>query len=103
MPDNKNSPSAAKTYTGSNGRVLINVTASYISKFADLLIALLLIPFMVANLGDTDYGLWILVGSVVAYGSLLDFGVGSAVTKYISEYRARGDNGGCQRTDRVSA
>lgn len=90
MPDNKNSPSAAKTYTGSNGRVLINVTASYISKFADLLIALLLIPFMVANLGDTDYGLWILVGSVVAYGSLLDFGVGSAVTKYISEYRARG-------------
>jgi O-antigen/teichoic acid export membrane protein len=68
-------------------RILVNVAAGYISKTADLVIALLLIPFMVGYLGDPDYGLWILVGSVVAYGSLLDFGIAAAVTKYVSEYR----------------
>jgi O-antigen/teichoic acid export membrane protein len=33
--------------------------------------------------------LWVLVGSVVAYGSLLDLGLAPAVTKYVAEYRAQ--------------
>lgn len=31
-----------------------------------------------------------LVGSVIAYGSLLDFGIAGAVTKYVAEYWAKG-------------
>jgi O-antigen/teichoic acid export membrane protein len=71
-------------------RVLINAVAGYISKGSDLIISLLLIPFMVARLGDADYGLWILAGSLVSYGALLDFGIASALTKYVAEYNARG-------------
>jgi O-antigen/teichoic acid export membrane protein len=49
-----------------------------------------LTPFMVHRLGATDYGLWVLVASLIAYGNLLDLGVGAAVTKYVAEFRARG-------------
>jgi O-antigen/teichoic acid export membrane protein len=35
--------------------------------------------------------MWVLVGSLVSYGSLLDFGIASAITKYVAEFRARGD------------
>jgi O-antigen/teichoic acid export membrane protein len=49
-----------------------------------------LTPFIVQELGAADYGLWMLVASIVAYGNLLDLGVGSAVTKYVAELRAVG-------------
>ncbi len=41
-------------------------------------------PFIVRSLGNTYYGLWVLVGSLVGYLGLLDFGVRSAVTRYIA-------------------
>jgi O-antigen/teichoic acid export membrane protein len=49
----------------------------------------LLTPFILQQLGKSTYGLWALVGSVVGYGSLLDLGIGSAITKYVAEYRAQ--------------
>ena len=82
-PHNESTP-------GFRSRILKNTLASYISIIADLLIALLLIPFMIGHLGDADYGLWILVSAVVAYDSLLDFGIASAITKYVAEYRVLG-------------
>jgi O-antigen/teichoic acid export membrane protein len=51
----------------------------------------LLTPFLLRELGPTHYGLWVLVGSFVAYGSLLNFGMGGALTKYVAEYRSRGE------------
>ena len=41
-------------------------------------------PFIVRQLGDTNYGIWVLVGSLVGYLGLLDFGVRSAVTRYVA-------------------
>jgi O-antigen/teichoic acid export membrane protein len=35
--------------------------------------------------------LWVLVGSVAAYGTLLDLGLTNAIIKYVAEYRARGE------------
>ena len=51
-----------------------------------------LTPFVVHELGATKYGLWVLVASLVAYGDLLDLGVGGAVTKYVAELRPRGQS-----------
>ncbi|MBP7693801.1 MAG: oligosaccharide flippase family protein, partial [Anaerolineales bacterium] len=51
----------------------------------------------VRTLGADDYGLWALIGSLAAYGGLLDLGIASAVSKYIAEYRARGDVTQAQR------
>jgi O-antigen/teichoic acid export membrane protein len=71
-----------------------------ISNYAGTLIALgtgfFLTPFILHRLGSSDFGLWALVGSVVVYGSLLDFGIAGAVIKYVAEYRAKGEIGQAQ-------
>lgn len=70
-----------------------HVVRSTISNFAGHFVFIgtwfLLTPFILDRLGDNLYGLWVLVGAVIGYGSLLDFGIESAITKYIAEYHAR--------------
>src|ERR1700689_3881786 len=48
-----------------------------------------LTPFVLHRLGSTQYGLWVLVGSALAYGSLLDFGILAAVIKYVATFQAQ--------------
>jgi O-antigen/teichoic acid export membrane protein len=45
-------------------------------------------PFIVRTLGNTNYGIWVLVGSLVGYLGLLDFGVRAAVTRYVAKLHA---------------
>lgn len=72
-------------------RVLFGTVSNYLGQFVTLGTGFLLTPFVLRHLGATEYGLWLLVGSVVGYGALLDFGVLGAVIKYIPEYMARGE------------
>jgi O-antigen/teichoic acid export membrane protein len=72
-------------------RVLGSTASNYVGKFIALGTWFLLTPFILHRLGETTYGLWVLVGSVVAYGSLLDLGIAGAVIKYIAEYHAKGE------------
>jgi O-antigen/teichoic acid export membrane protein len=44
-----------------------------------------LMPFIVHHLGDRIYGFWTLAGAFIGYYSLLDFGLSSAVSQYISQ------------------
>ena len=70
-------------------RVLWSTVTNFVGKFITLGAGFLLTPFILHRLGSTTYGLWALIGSLVAYGSLLDLGIGGAVTKHIAEYLAR--------------
>lgn len=72
--------------------VLLSSLSNYIGKFINLGVWFVLTPFILDQLGETTYGLWALVGSVVAYAFLLDFGITGALTKYVAEYRARGEH-----------
>jgi O-antigen/teichoic acid export membrane protein len=65
--------------------------SNFIGRFIGLATWFLLTPFILRHLEPSLFGLWVLVGSVVAYGSLLDFGIAGAVTKYIAEYRVKGE------------
>ncbi len=65
-------------------RVLLSTISNYASKAFTLGIWFFLTPYLVHQLGDSAYGLFVLVGSVAAYGSLLDFGIAPAVTKYVA-------------------
>jgi O-antigen/teichoic acid export membrane protein len=71
--------------------VLLSSVSNYIGRFINIAIWFVLTPFILNELGAETYGLWALVGSVVAYAYLLDFGIANAVTKYVAEYRARGE------------
>jgi O-antigen/teichoic acid export membrane protein len=71
-------------------QVLRNTISNYFGKIVTLGVWFFLTPFLLRQLGVDAYGLWILITSVVAYGSLLDFGVANAVTKYVAQYHAEG-------------
>jgi O-antigen/teichoic acid export membrane protein len=80
---------ASQGTTALGNRALISAVSNYVGQGFELALGFLLTPVVLHFLGRTDYGLWSLVGPVVAYGTLLDFGISSTVTKHIAEYEAR--------------
>ena len=48
-------------------------------------------PFLVRTLGDTGYGLWLVIASLTGYFGLLDLGMRSSVGRNIAFYRGKGD------------
>ena len=67
------------------------VLLSYVSIFMTIMITLLYTPIMLRILGQSEYGLYSLIGSVVGYLSILDLGLGSAIVRYTARNRALGD------------
>lgn len=56
-------------------------------------IGFFLTPFIINNLGNSRYGIWTLVNSVIGYYGIINLGVGSAVTRYIALYTGKKDSG----------
>lgn len=52
---------------------------------------LLLTPAIIRGLGNAEYGLYMLIGSLAAYLGVLDFGLNNAVTRFVAQCAARGD------------
>lgn len=48
-------------------------------------------PFLVKHLGETTYGLWILIASMTSYFNLIDMGLRSSITRHVAFARARHD------------
>lgn len=46
--------------------------------------AFFLMPFVVHSLGDRWYGIWVIVGGMMGYYGLLDFGISSSVNRFVS-------------------
>jgi O-antigen/teichoic acid export membrane protein len=61
------------------------------------LIAIVLPAYLTHRLPVEVYGAWVLILQLGAYVGYLDFGVQTAVSKYIAEYEAKGDIEGCSR------
>src|SRR5262245_26501632 len=69
-------------------RSLRNVISNWASFAVSVVIGLFLSPFIVHSLGDSAYGAWVLLSSLVGYLGLLDLGTRSAVTRYVANYHA---------------
>ncbi len=64
---------------------------SYLSIFISVLIALLYTPFMIRILGQSEFGLYSVIGSLAAYFSVMDMGLGNAMVRFTARNRAVGD------------
>ncbi len=69
--------------------LLVNAMSNWFPLVANTLIGLLLTPFLYSQLGDTDYGIWILVTSLVGYYGLLRLSVGAGIMRYVPFYAGR--------------
>lgn len=63
---------------------------SYVNLLIGCIIPLFYTPIMLDILGQEEYGLYSLSNSVISYLGLLNFGMGSAVIRYLTRYRAEG-------------
>lgn len=72
-------------------RVLYAAIANWAGQFFILVTGFLIVPFLLHRLGESEYGILMLVGSVVAQGTTLDLGIRPALIKYVAEHHARGE------------
>lgn len=63
---------------------------NYVILGLNAITGLLYTPYMLRMLGQSEYGIYSLAASVIAYLSMLDFGFGNAVIRYTAKYRAEG-------------
>lgn len=70
------------------------VILSYLGEIVKILVNLAYTPIMLRLLGQSEYGLYQLVYSVVSYLSLLSLGFGSSYLRFYSRYRAEKDDDG---------
>ncbi len=56
-----------------------------------LVSALIIPPLLITRLGKEGYGVWMLVGQVIAYLAILDLGVSSSIGRFVAKYNAKND------------
>ncbi len=69
-------------------KIARNSASSVLRSVLSLPLAFFVVPFTLKSLGAEQYGIWALVGILSTYVRLGDFGVGTAVVKYVAEYHA---------------
>jgi O-antigen/teichoic acid export membrane protein len=68
----------------------LNVLANWLTYFASGVVSFFLSPFIVRHLGNSAYGVWVLLVSLTGYLGFLDLGIRGAVTRYIAKFHSEG-------------
>ena len=66
------------------------VALNYALILLNSLVALLYTPYMLRMMGQSEFGLYSLVASVIGYLTILDLGFGNAIVRYTAKFRAEG-------------
>ena len=67
-----------------------NVFYNWSGFLVNLVIAFVMSPFIVHSLGNTYYGIWVIMMQLTGYLGILELGVSSSVVKYVAEYQGTG-------------
>ncbi|MFH4969056.1 oligosaccharide flippase family protein [Gaetbulibacter sp. M240] len=67
---------------------------SYVTIFLTNIVGLLLTPFIIRSLGSAEYGLYTMIGALIGYMSVLDFGLNNTVVQFVAKFKAEKDKKG---------
>lgn len=70
-------------------RTIMNAIYGLLGSVWPLVFSLLITPIIVSNLGYKEYGVYVFISTVLSMLGLLDFGLSTAIKKYLSEYHAQ--------------
>ena len=87
--EDSNKPKKIKSSSESN-KFSKGAIISYFSIFLNIIAGLIYTPWMIKTLGQSNYGIYSLANSIVALIAV-DLGLGTAVSRFISKYRAEND------------
>ena len=76
-------------------RLLTGSAMSMINMIVTVAIGLVMTPFLLSHIGVRQMGMWMLVGSFTGFYGLLDFGITSAVSRYLTLGFSRNDVKAC--------
>jgi O-antigen/teichoic acid export membrane protein len=71
--------------------LLKNVSSSWFGLATNIVVGLLLSPFILHHLGDSAFGIWILIFSLTGYYGIFDLGIRSSVVRYVAKFHATND------------
>lgn len=83
------------THSPGHARNILSNWATYLISGA---ISFFLSPFIVRHLGNSAYGVWVLLVSLTGYLGFLDLGIRGAVTRYIAKFHSQGAHEESSRT-----
>ena len=76
--------------TSRNAQLGRNVASMYVPRILAAATTFFLFPFIAHHIGLQDYGTWLVISSTTMF-FLLDFGMSSAVTRYVAQAEAKDD------------
>lgn len=71
-------------------KILRNVFSNWAILAVHIVISFFLAPFIVRSLGNTYYGIWVIMMQFTGYLYLLDFGIRESIIRYVSKHKASG-------------
>lgn len=70
----------------------IGIIIGYINIVLHTVIGFAYVPILLHYIGKSEYGLYQLIGSFIAYFSVMDFGLNATVARFYARYKALNDN-----------
>lgn len=80
----------------------IGILLSYLNIALHAIVGFLYVPILLHYIGKSEYGLYQLIGSLIAYFSIMDFGLTAAVTRFYTKYKALKDMVGMENILAIS-
>jgi O-antigen/teichoic acid export membrane protein len=87
----------SQQYITTSKRLIHNTIFNVVTLVSGAVITFFLIRFFLSQLGESRYGVWVLIGSIFQYRRLLDMGMNSSIDRYIPVNLARHNDDAIQR------
>ena len=71
--------------------IKIGAILSYVIIVINMIIGILYTPYLTSKLGQSEYGLYSLITSIISYLTILDFGFGNAIIIYTTKYKTNNE------------
>ena len=68
-----------------------NIGSNWLGLGVNIVVGFFLSPYILHRLGDTGFGLWVLIFSFTGYYGLFDLGIRSSIIRHVAKYRATGE------------
>ncbi len=80
----------------------LGILLSYFNIFLHAVLGFIYVPILLHYIGKSEYGLYQLMGSLIAYFGVMDFGLSAAVIRFYTKYKALGDKAGMENILAIS-
>ncbi|MHC4397331.1 MAG: oligosaccharide flippase family protein [Planctomycetota bacterium] len=71
--------------------LIVNAFSNWVVLVVNVIIGLLLTPYIISHIDKDGYGIWTLAVSFVGYYGLLQLGIGAAILRYLPFHEGRGN------------